>query len=249
MKPVSYLWKGDGRLAVISILLLYLLGFAATLASASSFQVDPVSIELIQGRRSASLSIRNRDTQPVAIRVRLYRWTQVDGADVHTETDDLIASPPIFTIPAGARQLIRIGPRAASTAFAYRIVLEEIPRPHAAGTGIQVALRVDLPLYVVPQAAGGPDLAWSAWRGADGLVVIEARNGGTRHSQVLGLATVDAAGRRVILSSQMGVVLPGGARRWNAGAHPQFAVGSTLRLEISNAGRRIARSSVVLEAR
>lgn len=249
MKPISYLWKGDGRLAVISILLLYLLGFAATLASASSFQVDPVSIELIQGRRSASLSIRNRDSQPVAIRVRLYRWTQVDGADVHTETDDLIASPPIFTIPANARQLIRIGPRAAAPGFAYRVVLEEIPRPRAAGAGIQVALRVDLPLYIQPRAGGQPQLAWSAWRGADGRMVVEARNSGTRQSQVLGLTAVDAAGRRTMLSSDMGVVLPGGARRWNAGAQPRFATGAPLQLSIRGPRGLVTGSRVVLEAR
>lgn len=217
---------------------------------ASSFQVNPVNIELQQGRRSASLLVRNRDSQPVSIRVRLFRWTQENGEDVRAEATDLIASPPIFTVAPGARQLIRIGPRRSSpAAAAYRVVLEEIPGPAVAGTGIQVALRVDLPFYILAANRGAAALSWSAWRNRDGELLIEARNSGSGRSQVLGLAAVDSAGREIPLSSQMGVVLPGSARRWNAGLRPEYAAGSELNLSVRGTGGQTSRSRVVLEAR
>lgn len=247
-------WKGDGRRrAAISILLalalLLALAWAAAPAAAGSFQVDPVSIELVQGRRSASLSIRNRDSRPVSIRVRLYRWTQVDGADVYTETNELIASPPIFTVAANARQLIRIGPRAAVAGGAYRVIVEEIPPARAPGSGIQVALRVNLPLHIVPAGEARAALSWRAWRDTDGRIVVEASNSGARHGQVAGLAALDAAGRQTLLSAQAGTVLPGGTRRWNVGAHPQFASGAPLQLSVRGARGQVTRSAIVLEAR
>jgi fimbrial chaperone protein len=242
--------KGDGRLmaAIFTALLLAIVP-AHGRALAGSVQVDPVSVELPHDRSSASLSVRNRDSQPVSMRVRAYRWSQEGGEDVHRDSDDLIVSPPIFTIAPGGRQLIRIGPRMPSAGAAYRIVLEEIPAAAAQGTGIRVALRINLPFYILPEGGGRPALSWSAWRNRDGNVFIEARNSGTRHSQIAALASVDAAGRETVLASRPGVVLPGGSKRWEAGNRPGIAAGSALELRIRNAAGEISRGHVVLEQR
>jgi len=253
VRSISLAEKGGGsRLAVI-LLFLFLLLIAVPLGSgawAGSFQVDPVRLELRHDGKVASLSIRNLDTQPVAIRIATYRWTQQEGEDVYSETSDLIASPPIFTIPPNGRQIVRIGPRAGRATGAYRIIVEEIPRPSAPGsTAIQVALRVNLPLYVLAPGKARPHLSWSAWRNRDGDVIVEGRNTGARYGQVLGLAAVDAAGRETLLSSQMGVVLPGSARRWNAGRRPELATGSDFQLKVRNAGGQVKQNRVVLEQR
>src|SRR3990170_3108661 len=78
-------------------------------ASAGSFTVNPVNITLPAGRQAASLTLTNSDAAPVSVLVQTYAWTQVDGVDVHTPTDNIIASPPIFTIAPGKTQLVRIG--------------------------------------------------------------------------------------------------------------------------------------------
>jgi fimbrial chaperone protein len=183
------------------------------------------------------------------MRVRAYRWSQQNGQDVYQQGDDLIVSPPIFTIAPDHRQLIRIGPRTPSAGSAYRIVLEEIPAAARQGMGIHVALRINLPFYILPEGGGRPALSWSAWRDRNGNVFIEARNNGTRHSQIAGLASVDAAGTETVLSSRIAVVLPGGSRRWETGPRAQFEAGANLEIKVRDAAGEISRRHVVLEQR
>ena len=102
------------------------------------------------------------------IRAYALGWRQADGEDHYDETAAMIVSPPVFTIPPGGSQIVRVGPRApARAAQPYRLIIEEVPEA-APGTGIRVALRLNLPLYI-RMAAGAPaDLSWSARRGGDG---------------------------------------------------------------------------------
>lgn len=230
LKPIPLLHLAAQRSAALLGALALLAGVPA---SAGSFQVNPVNITLPSNKAAGSVSIQNSGKSPVSIRVLTYRWTQANGQDVYSETRDLISSPPIFTIKPGGTQLVRVGlrtPRAAA-AYAYRVILEEIPSP-AQQAGIQVALRINMPLYVLPKDAGEPDLKWSLHRGSDGALVVEAANSGTRHSQVLGIDGVDASGRRIALTKDMGVVLPGSSRQWQLGARPDIKAGSLSRLFI-----------------
>lgn len=216
-----------GRLMAVS-----LLAFSAIVpAFAGSFQVNPVQIVLQPGRTISSLTIRNVDPQPLSVRVLTYRWTQVEGDDVYTPTDDLIASPPIFTVPANAQQLVRVGLRRNTPGAAYRVILEEIPRPSRENF-IQVALRLNLPVYVLTAAGGNPAVRWSASRDAAGEIILEGRNEGAAHAQVTAIGLMDPAGGRTALTTSMGVILPAGMRRWNVGKHRQLTVGSVLQLNI-----------------
>lgn len=201
-------------------------------AEAGSFRVSPVQIHLPEGRAAASLTIVNSDSAPVSVRVTAFAWSQIDGSDVYTPTSDVIASPPIFTIAAGKSQLVRIGLRQRSGAGGYRVVLEEIPRQQAPDGQIKVLLRLNLPLYLLPKKSGGKaDLSWSAWRNRAGELFIEGRNRGPVHGQIVELST--GQGRsRTILSKQMGVVLPGSARRWKIERPPHLAAGTPLALNI-----------------
>lgn len=204
--------------------------FAGPVAAAS-FKADPVQINLSAGQNAASLKITNSDAAPVSVRVTAFAWTQVNGSDVYTPTSDVIASPPIFTVPAGKTQLVRIGLRQRSGAGGYRVIFEEIPRDEPADGQIRVLLRLNLPLYLLPKGGGKPDLSWSAWRDTAGELFIEGRNRGPVHGQVVELAAGHGASR-TILSNQMGIVLPGSTRRWKIGKQPDLTVGTRVALNI-----------------
>ena len=191
---------------------------AASPACAGSFQVNPVNVALAPDKGSTELSLVNADAASVSVRVTALRWTQKDGADVYEPTRDVIASPPIFTVAPGARQLIRIGLRSRVPGTAYRLIVEEIPGPPVEGSGIKVALKLNLPFYVLSPGRAGATLSWTAHRGANGELFAQARNGGAQHAQVLGLEARDGAGRAIGGSKAMGVVLPMSARRWSLGA-------------------------------
>jgi fimbrial chaperone protein len=216
-------------------------------AAAGSFKVNPVHITLPDDRRAASLTIENSDTAPVSVRVLTYAWTQIGGADVYAPTDNVIASPPIFTIQPGRTQLVRLGLKNRALASAYRVILEEIPRQVPVEGQIQVTLRLDLPLYMVPKRGGKAELGWRAWREGSGEIMVEGRNSGSLHGQVLELSAVQG-GQRHLLSKDMGVVLPSSVRIWKIGKLPGLQTGAPLVLSVrSPAGE--TQAPLVIEQR
>lgn len=214
-----------------------LLGCAllAAPAGAASILIDPVRVDLTDDRKIAALTVANADPEaPVSIRVHALRWTQVDGEDVYSETHDIIASPPIFTIPPGGTQLLRVGLAGGADAGAYRLIIEEIPRLAAQGQGIQVSLRLNLPLYRLHAGSAPARLDWRLAAAPDGTPAIEAVNDGGQPIQVQGIDALTADNRAPIVSA-MGVVLPNSRRRWRiddgaALPNPTLAGGQPMRL-------------------
>lgn len=237
----------NGTRQLAGTVLVAALMMAAAPAHAGSFQVNPVNVLLLPDKAATSLTVKNSDSEPVSIRVITYRWTQEKGEDVYSDTKDIISSPPIFTIPAGGSQLVRFGLRSRTAGASYRVILEEIPPEKSAKTGIQIALRVNLPLYVLSKD-GEAKVSWAAHRAPDGEVVLVAQNDGTLHQQVLEISAIEPTGKKSQLSGQMGVVLPNSARRWKIGKRPQLAAGEPLLLKIRTAEREI-QTEVTVQSR
>ena len=199
-----------------------LLAVPAQPAPAGTLQVNPVLVEISSGRRTATVSVRNEEAVPVTIRAYALAWRQADGEDVYEESAAVIVSPPIFTIPAGATQLIRVGLRSPSpTAQAYRLIVEEVPQANPAG-GIRVALRLNLPLYSTMRAGEAGALRWSAWRQPDGGWTLEAANPGPGYVRLNPATAQGATGLRFDDQLNFGTVLPGAVRRWQIGPRPQI---------------------------
>jgi fimbrial chaperone protein len=189
-------------------------------AAAGSLQVDPIRLEINAGRRTATLRVRNEEQSPVTIRAYALDWSQPEGEDRYVETTGVIASPPIFTIPGGGTQLIRVGLRnPAGGPRAYRLMVEEVPQASPGG-GVRVALRLNLPLFVSMQPGTAAELGWSAARGADGRWTVEATNSGRNYVRVEPAAAEAATGIDFADGTNLGVVLPGSRRRWAVGNEP-----------------------------
>jgi fimbrial chaperone protein len=182
-------------------------------ASAANLQIDPVKLEITAERKIASIRIRNDGDAPVTIHGSALSWSQQNGQDVNGEVSNVIVSPPVFTIPAGQTQLVRVGLRSPDAAgAAYRLILEEVPQARPGG-GVQVALRLNVPLFAMEKAGAPKDLSWAAWRRADNVLVVEASNRGTGYVRV---EPSEAGARTGIRFSDgaLGVVLPGGSKKW-----------------------------------
>jgi fimbrial chaperone protein len=208
-------FKGSRR-AAAALLVAALVAPAGPVA-ASAFRINPVAVVVMPDKGAAELRLDNQDAKPVAVRVTALRWTQADGEDRREATRDLVVSPPIFTVAPGAQQMIRIGFRTRTPGAAYRLIVEEIPGPRAPGTGISVALKLDLPLHVIARRGAAPALSWAARRGPGGALLVEGRNGGDLHEQILAIEARDAAGHVIGRSEAMGVVLPSSSRVWALG--------------------------------
>jgi len=90
----------------------------------------------------------------VTVQLQPMQWTQQDGDDQLKATRDLIATPQIFNLKAGAAQIIRIGLAKkweSVSEGSYRLIIEEIPKPPEPGfQGLRLALRISLPVFVKP---------------------------------------------------------------------------------------------------
>ena len=211
--PVSLLRLGACLAAACAV---------AAPAAAGTLQVDPIRLEIGGARRTATLRVHNQEQAPVTIRAYPLAWTQAHGEDVYEESGAVIVSPPVFTIPAGGTQLVRIGLRSqASDGRSYRVIVEEVPE--ASNEGVQVALRLNLPLFASVARGAVSDIEWSAFREPDGRWVLEAANRGSGYVRIEPADAAAATGLAPGRELHFGVVLPGSTRRWSLGAAPPVA--------------------------
>ena len=208
---------------------------AAASAAAGSFSVSPTRVHFDANRRTAAITLRNSDpTAPLTIQASLVDWDQQGPEDIYTETRDLIATPPVFTVPPGGEQVLRIALRRQPDAreeLAYRIFFQEVPQRAAATTNaLNVALRVGVPVFV---QAGTPDegmyVDWQVARTGAEEVTLFAENSGDTHVQVTGFNLLAGAST----AAQVGearYVLPGNRVSWTVKV-PQGTDLSALRID------------------
>jgi fimbrial chaperone protein len=205
-------------------------------AYASSFSVNPVRVTLSAKQPVAAITVRNSDREQTVVQLEATAWTQVDGKDVQVPSSDLLATPPIFTLPPGGSQIVRVGlrgARKASREVTYRLSLREVPPSQPSITGLRVALRISMPIFVVPTTPVAPDIKWRATRGADGTVRVTATNTGNAHVQ-LGKLELLADGNIVATRNIAEYVLPGNARGWTIDAAGKLAAGAQMRISATS---------------
>ena len=146
-------------------------------------------VTLSDKQKIGTITVRNDGTEPVPMQLEALSWSKEEGEDVFTSTRELIVSPPIFTIPAGGSQLLRVGLRGAPDAkreLTYRIFLQELPPPPSPDfNGAKMLMRVSLPVFVLPKVAANPLLRWQAVRTSDGSLKISLTNDGNAHIQII----------------------------------------------------------------
>ena len=205
-----------------------ILGLLATAAAfglppssvhAGTFSISPLRVELSASAQTGALTIRNQDAAPVVVQAEAVLWQQSDGQDQLTPTRDVLVSPAVFTVPGNGSQLIRVAlrvPADAQRELSYRVILTEVPqRASPDFTGLNVALRLSLPVFVAPVAVAKPLLEWSATRGADGTISLTARNAGNAHDRILTFSAAPSTGSASAMTQDVAAyLLPGQARTW-----------------------------------
>jgi fimbrial chaperone protein len=196
-------------------------GLPSMPAHAGSFSISPIRLDLSATSRTAAMTVRN-DEREALVQAQVMLWEQVDGEDRLTPTRDLLVSPAVFTLPAKGSQLVRVALRTqpvdTTRELAYRLILQEVPQDaNPEFTGLHVALRLSVPVFVANEGTTGPALAWSAAASGDGLIVT-AKNSGDVHARIHGFSVAPATGDAQALVQPVGTyILPGQARRWTLG--------------------------------
>ena len=99
---------------------------------AASLQVAPVLVEVPAPGATSTLKLRNEGTKPLDAQIRIFQWTQVDGEDVLTPTNDVAASPPAASLRPSTDYTVRVVRTKKEPVVneeAYRLLIDELPAP------------------------------------------------------------------------------------------------------------------------
>ena len=205
---------------------LFFFVICAGIANAGTIGVSPVRVTLSDSQKIGSLSVRNGGTEPITMQMEILSWSQREGKAVFAATRELLANPPIFTIPAGNSQLVRVGLRRAPDAqreLAYRVILQELPPPpNPDAMGMFMTMRISLPVFVLPEIDTKPVLLWQAARTSQGALKISLSNSGNAHIQIKNfkLSLLDSA-QPWLTQQSSDYVLAGQSRDWILPANPE----------------------------
>ena len=134
--------------------------FALSSAGAGTFTISPLRVDFTGAASTAALTVRNEEAAPVVVQAEGLAWSQDGGQDAFQPTRDLLVSPAVFTLAPGGSQLVRVALRRgpdATRELSYRMMLQEVPQAASPDfTGLQVALRLSIPVFVAPLAPSAP---------------------------------------------------------------------------------------------
>jgi fimbrial chaperone protein len=164
---------------------------------AASLQVAPVLVEVPTPGATASLKLHNEGTKPLDAQVRIFKWTQVDGADSLTPTDDVAASPPIASLRPNTDYTVRVVRTIKEPVVkeeSYRLLIDELPAV-ANGTAatVNIALRYSIPVFFTVPGGTAPKLSWELRQRANKPVIV-VNNVGDRRIRLAKLKFIDGKG-------------------------------------------------------
>jgi fimbrial chaperone protein len=206
---------------------------AAGTAAASSFSLAPIRLEMDAGHSAGVVTLHNEGDAPVTVQVQPVAWSQ-DGKDDHYEkTGELIVTPPVFVVPPNGDRIVRVARRVGpdqSDERTYRLFFQEVPEAAPAGfTGLSVALRVGIPVFMTPKGAK-PDLTFSSRWQSSGELEIEATNHGHAHIQVTDFEVTGPDATVIARAAGSRYVLPGAVMHWTVKPLAGTAKPAALRL-------------------
>jgi fimbrial chaperone protein len=179
--------------------------------------------------------MRNAGSEPTVVQVEVSGWAQSDNQDIYGATQDLLVTPPIFTIPPGGSQVIRVGLRRAqdpANELSYRVFMQELPPPAGPGfQGLQMALRIGVPVFVAASARPRSDVTWRAAASGDGVKLVLV-NGGSVHLKIVDIALTAAGGKSAATVAHTPIyVLPGQRHEWMLKLSAPAKVGTTFQVQ------------------
>lgn len=226
-----------GATTLLLALLVALL--ARPTGAAGQLQAGPTLLEIGPQATSTGLILRNAGDTPVAAQVRVYAWSQPEGADLLVPSDDIAVSPPILEVPAGGEQVVRVVrliPPVSGRDRSYRVVVDELPQAEGGGRGhVNLRLRYVIPAFLRAPGAPPPTVAC---RIAGGGTHLACENHGGRAARFGASRLLTDRGEVLVLSDGLfGYVLPGSHRAWVLPEVRPELHGPALQLETSLNGQ------------
>jgi len=236
------------QIAVCGLMTLFFtLVILTSLSHAAGFSVSPIRVNLTpENNKVMSLRVHNSSNELVALQAEVMAWNQKDGQDLYeSKTRDILVTPPIFTVPPGESQIIRVGLRRhldLNQELSYRLFLQELPPPIPNKfQGLQMVMRMSLPVFVAPATGqASSDLSWRIHQVNKGNLLLESHNRGNGHAQVTELRLKLPDGQELVQKNNT-YILPGSKKEWSIDFKGGFLSGAIVQLVVKVNGKTFTR--------
>lgn len=168
--------------------------------NAATIRLSPVNVEILSNQNASSISLFNQSNESTDLQIRVFEWTQKNGQDQLTPTDEIAISPPFLKLQSNDSynlRVVRINPTPISGEKTYRIIIDELPKPidsRKAAQGVNVLLRSSLPVFVVNKDAI-TKLNWKIDTNQE-APSLNISNIGNRHALLNNLILVDTTANK-----------------------------------------------------
>jgi len=207
-----------------------LLAGAYSPAMAGSLQVEPVLVDVTAPGAASTITLHNSGPTPINAKVRVFRWSLVNGEEKLEPTDDVVASPPSMTLaPDGKNiaRIVRVAKQPVAGEESYRLLVDQLPDLSLQKNGaVNLMVRYSIPVFFGAANKKNPTLAWSVAVKGD-KVTLAAHNTGDRRLRISALTLKDANGRSISLGNGLaGYALGQSTKSWTIPARGFAAHGS-----------------------
>lgn len=178
-------WKAVRRTAFLLI--------SSTLFSAAHAQlaISPVRVDLGSDNTKDVIRVTSQAADARSYEVEVVAWSQQgDEREIYAPTEEVLAVPPLFTLEPGAEQIVRIGMVSGADPAverAYRMFITELAPPQQEEreqTGVNVRVRLGIPVFVAPEAEQRAALALIDGQQSGETMRLRFKNAGNMHVRI-----------------------------------------------------------------
>lgn len=193
--------------------------FLSHASNAGTFGVSPVRVPLSIHHQTDVVNITNYQNEAVVVQVDVLQWSQNDkGEDVFTPTQEVIASPPILKIEPNEVHAVRVGFMAGqdfNQEKSYRLFFQEISTNATQVAGMNMVLRIGIPVFVAPKNKTSSQLTWRIQQDKDKTLKLSASNVGNQHLQILSLDAGINQQNILSIPKVLAYLLPNTTKNWS----------------------------------
>lgn len=197
--------------------------FLAQAAESTGISLVPITVTLDAKRPADAVTLTNGTADNKVFQAEVLSWSRENGEDHYTPSKDMLVSPPMFRVAAGAKQVVRVGLKSRAEASSpvektYRLFLQEVPEnapvttSEAGGAVLRLLMRFGIPIFVKPSKLQPESMDWKARAGKDGSIALSVHNNGNRHLKVSEIK-FESAGKSAGTES-FAYVFPGETYTW-----------------------------------
>lgn len=175
--------------------------------------ISPLRVELDGEGAAQTLRLANAGARTLVVQTRVFAWKQTGASDQYEQSNQVIASPSIATIPPGQTQIVRML-RTGSVSNheqPFRIAIDQLPDANAPeASAAATRLRFLVPMFVDRSNAAPARLEWKNTPGG-----IQISNSGGRTVRIASIKVLNAAGQELpVANAGLRYVMPGNASLW-----------------------------------